>query len=166
MEQTYLAATLSSEKSNKHLLWVSKKSSPSVSGCNTCKVKDKLSCVPAFPLTSSRTRSLIIPSPSTIRWSLVSRHKLQVHQSCSADMHSGQLCRNFACICCVITFSSQRFLPSLLEKLTQRHCQVCLILSCLTCCYLEHQLPEPLNPFVTHNKEKLGRCFFKEDREL
>lgn len=45
------------------------------------------------------------------------------------------------------------------------HCQVCLILSCLTRCYLEPRLSGPLNPFVTHNNKKLGRCSLSGDWE-
>lgn len=43
-------------------------------------------------------------------------------------------------------------------------CQVCLILSCLTSCYLKSHLPKPLNPLVTHNNKKLARCSLNEDR--
>lgn len=47
---------------------------------------------------------------------------------------------------------------SFLRNWLSSHCQVCLILSWLTSCYLESHLPEPLNPLVTHNNKKLGRC--------
>lgn len=57
-----------------------------------------------------------------------------------------------------------RHLPSLRSWLS-RHCQVCLILSCLTRCYLEPRLSGPLNPFVTHNNKKLRRRSLSGDWE-
>lgn len=51
---------------------------------------------------------------------------------------------------------SLRHLPFLRNWLSS-YCQVCLILSCLTRCYLESPLSGPLNPFVSHNNKKLGR---------
>lgn len=91
---------------------------------------------------------------------------LQVHRSWSADMQSTQLCINFVRVCVwILSPLNTSCLPFLRNWLSSL-CQVCLILSWLTSCYLESHLPEPLNPLVTHNNKKLGRCSLNEDREV
>lgn len=58
----------------------------------------------------------------------------------------------------------RRYLP-LPRTWLSSHCQVCLIPSCLTRCYLEPRLSGPLNPFVTHDNKKLGRRSLSGDWE-
>lgn len=157
-------------RATKHLLWVSNKSLLTLRGCKTWKVKDKLSCMPALPLTNSQFHSITYPfvalpfpqSDEASPLDICYRSICLDQQTCSPLSFAETL---HLCAVWILSSLNASRLPFLRNWLSS-HCQVRLILSCLTYCYLESHLPEPLNPFVTHSNKKLGRRSLNEDREV
>lgn len=101
------AAILSSENSNKHLLWLSNKWLWEDAVHGEWAHTHDLGCL------HSHDQSFF----STSRWSLTSWHMLNVYLSWSADMQSTQL---KLCICVLYGYSLNASCLLLLEKLTQQ----------------------------------------------
>lgn len=124
------------------------------------QVKDKRHHSSLFPFSPSNriTHPKLVPS---FRWSLTF---WKYGTSPSVLMSRCTVRPALQKLFHVMVALSLRHLPFLRNWLSS-HCQVCLILSCLTRCYLEPRLSGPLNPFVTHNNKKLGRCSLSGDWE-
>lgn len=115
-------------------------------------------CSPIHPIRPNHSSQAPL---SSFRRSLTFWNTRQVQQSRWANTLPGQLCSNF---CMLLRLSPPRHLPFPRTWLSS-HCQVCLIPSCLTRCYLEPRLSGTLNPFVTHDNKKLGRRSLSGDWE-
>ena len=109
----------------------------------------------SFPSTLSKLRRCLAPS-----------HTLQVHQFWWTERQSARLRRGTcvrACAACWRPALSATCLTFPRNWVSSSHCQVCLILSCLTSRYLKSHLPKLLNPLVTHDNKKLETCSLNED---
>lgn len=112
--------------------------------------------------SAHQTKSLI-PSPCSLIQTVPDLLKIH-HKSISPDEQVCSLASSAETFCMLWLLSASVTFPSLRNWLSS-HCQVCLILSCLTRCYLEPRLSGPLNPFVTQTTKKLGRRSLSGDWE-
>ena len=122
--------------------------------------------MPAFPLTNSQPHSMTNPSLALFPNSDKASPLDIRFRSIGLDQRTCSLL-SFAltlgvrvCVYRYSLLSTPPRLPFLRNWLSSLR-QVCLILSCLTSCYLESHLPEPLNPLVTHDNKKLGRLLLE-----